>query len=123
MGTDLENLLNRRNEILKKLIANIQSWDGEIQTGIELIEENKIEFDKAINITEVLKEEHSFYVEDTAYNNNIHTLYIEQKKIMKSLQNKKANLIGAMKQVKKRNNVVDSYISVNKRSIFIDKDI
>lgn len=123
MGADLEKLILRRNEILEKLIANIQSWDGEIKTGIELIEANKIEFDQIIKITEVLKDEHNFDVEDKAYNNNINTLYIEQKKLMESLQKKKTNLIGAMKQVKKRNNVVDSYISPSKKSIFIDKDI
>ncbi|WP_303862097.1 hypothetical protein [Alkalibaculum bacchi] len=123
MGTDLENLLNRRNEILKKVIANIQSWDGEIETGIGLIEENKIEFDQVIKITEAVKEEQGSYVEDEVYRTNINILATAQRELMESLQKKKANLVEAIKQVKKRNNVVDSYISVSKRAIFIDKDI
>ncbi|RBP70112.1 hypothetical protein DES36_101167 [Alkalibaculum bacchi] len=123
MGADLENLLDRRNEILKKVIANIQSWDGEIETGIGLIEENKIEFDQVIKITEAVKEEQGSYAEDEVYRTNINILSTAQRELMESLQKKKANLVGAMKQVKKRNNVVDSYISVSKRAIFIDKDI
>lgn len=123
MGADLEKLTLHRNELLKKLITKIQSWDGEIKTGIELIESNKIQFDQVIKVTKALQKEQNSYVEDQEYHTNINTLAIEQRKLMESLQKKKANLLGAMKQVKKGNNVVNSYISLNKKAIFIDKDI
>ena len=123
MGADLEKLILHRNEIIEKLITNIQSWDGEIETGIELIEANKIEFDQVIKITKALQKEQGSYVEDEGYRTNINTLATEQKRIMESLQKKKADLLGAMKQVKKGSNVVNNYISLSKKSIFIDKDI
>lgn len=123
MGADLEKLIIHRNEILTKLITKIQSWDGEVDTGTKLIETNKIQFDQIIQITKALQKQQNSYVEDEKYYAIITTLATEQRKLMESLQKKKADLLGAMKQVKKGNNVVNSYISLNKKAIFIDKDI
>lgn len=120
MGTDIntEILLKRRLEILDIILEDIRSWDGTIESGLEIVdlcEENLNEL-KCI-------QSHHIEIHDEEYEEKLLILLGEQKRFTKGLKDRQDELLYSIQQLNKKKDVVDNYISVNKKSIFIDKDI
>ena len=116
-----EELLDLRNKLVDNILSNFESWDGQIETGTDIIRANQEEIDKI----ETLNLQLSRFPEaqDQKYISKLNIMISEQRKLHEAIQNKQKVLLQNMQQLSKKDQVIKSYISVNKKSIFIDKDV
>lgn len=125
MGTNIEynKLIECRNKIIDKILDNIRYWDKNIESGLELVENNGKEIDKIKGINEEIESLNMSNPYDEEYKEKLNSLYIEQKKLFKVLESKQRDLMDEKQQLNKKDQVVKNYISKKSKSIFIDKDI
>lgn len=125
MGTNIgqDRLIKARNEIMDHILNNMKSWDGHLQSGIELVESNRIGIEKIKKINDQLDSMNITNIHDEQYRQSLNALYEEQKKLFKVLEGKQRELMLEKEQVNKRDKVVKSYISKKTESVFIDKDV
>lgn len=105
------------DEILDQILDEIKKYDGSVESGVEIIELNQIRIDRLKCL---------FGKEDidlTIYQSKIEVVMENQSKLFKSLETKKAELLKILGQINKKNKVVHSYMSTNRKPIFVDKDI
>lgn len=125
MGTNIgyDKLIASRNEIMDQILADIQTWNGDMESGINLVENNRIKIDQIKNINKEIDGMHRSTVHDDAYREKLNALYMEQKNLFKILENKQRELMDEKQQLNKKDQVVKNYISKKNAPIFIDKDI
>lgn len=125
MGTNLEykKLIESRNNIIDDILENITNWNGDIESGIELVDNNRVEIGKIKNINEKIDAINMSNIHDEEYKEKLNALYIEQKRLFKVLEIKQRELISERQQLNKKNKVAESYIYKKNKPIFIDKDI
>ena len=123
MGTGLiaEDLIQRMDECMNKVLNNLKSWDGTLEFGIKILEYNEIHFDELKTLNLHLKDKSFTYNEE--YLQKINEIMNEHKSITIGLKIEQERLVLLMEQLSKRDDVIKSYISVKKDPIFIDKDI
>lgn len=124
MGTGIngKELSMKKNEILDMMIEDMKKWDGEIESGIELIGKNQERLNKIRRINDVVLSQ-SETINDKDYYEKINMAVQELRKMTAKLNEAKKELLKEKRILNKKNEMVDSYISTNKESVFIDKDI
>ena len=125
MGTNIEQdrLIKSRNEIMDGILENMRTWNGDMESGIELVENNRIDIDKIKKINEKMDSMSMPDIHDEDYRNKLNALYNEQKKLFKVLEGKQRELMEEKEQLNKKDKVVRSYINKKTESVFIDKDV
>jgi len=116
-----QELLDLRNKIMDIILDNLNSWDGEMESGIKIIEDNQVEIDKLETLNLQLSRFPTAHKEE--YINKINLVIAEQRKMNKVIKNIQKSLLENMQQMSKKDQVIKSYININKGSVFIDKDI
>ena len=115
-------LLNQRIYSIQVMLENIDNWDGSIEKAFAIIKENRVSMDKITEINEKVNsledtprdEEYLQYLNRLAQSHKILTL---------ALRKEKDSLLKSMEQVMVKKDIVKSYISLPKETIFIDKDL
>ena len=125
MGTDLniEDLLKFRNAILDDVLNNMRAWDSNIESGISLIESNQVSLDNLKTLNPELYKFDAVSIHDDEYNHKLSLITKELEKLTNALRCEQLNLVEGKQQLNKKNQVINSYISVKKESVFIDKDV
>ena len=125
MGTDLDiqRLLYKRDEILDKILNDLKGWDHTIESGVELIESNQIQFNilEGINSELYKLADSPYQVEE--YNLKLNAIKKELKKLVHGLQGKRSTLLEEKQQLSKKDQILKSYVSIKKDPVFIDKDV
>lgn len=116
-----QELLDLRNKVVDNMLDNFDSWDGKVETGIKIIEDNKLQIEKIETLNLQLSRYPLAHSEE--YVNKIKLVIQEQKKHDDVIKKEKEALLENMQQLNKKEQVIKSYISMNKKSIFIDKDV
>lgn len=124
MGSDINPriLIMERNRLLDKILNNLRNWDGTIESGLAIVENNEENINeiKAINLK--LNDFPSMEM-DEEYEYKISLIIEEQKKFTAALKSKQQDLLYNFKQLGKRKDVAKNYISNKTGPIFIDKDL
>lgn len=104
--------------ILDDILSGFGNYDGNPEEGIKLIESNGAQLDRLkVLMTKGdirLTPEHGLKME---------SIINQQKNLINIFKSEKEDLLNKMNQVTKKNKVVNSYMNMNKESIFIDKDM
>lgn len=123
MGADIKELLDARNNILDEIIDRLQAWDKTTESGIGIIESNQASLDKLKSLNaKVIDLEISSELNEE-YNFKLNLIIKELENLTKVLRGKKDELVEDKQQLNKKEQVINSYISINKQPIFIDKDV
>lgn len=123
MGTNLatKEVLQKMEDILDKVLKNLESWDGSLESGTKIVEDNEVYLDEFKTFNLLLKDKSITYSEN--YLQMMNDILKEQKKLTMGLKIEQEQLVVLMHQLSKKDDVINSYISVKKDPIFIDKDI
>lgn len=123
MGTSLATaeLIQKMDISMNEVLNNLKSWDGTLEFGVKIVEFNEMHFDelKALNL--LIKHDSITY--DEEHLQKINEVLYEHKKLTIGLKIEQERLVSLMEQLNKKDAVINSYISVKKDPIFIDKDI
>jgi DNA repair ATPase RecN len=125
MGTDisLQDLLDRKNQILDSILSGIREWDGTIEAGIDLIESNQDKLDSIKEINRQLYSIEENLVEMDNYNEKLNLIVKELGQLTTSMKMARKSVIQEMKVIERKNDVLDNYVPKKSKSIFIDKDV
>ena len=125
MGTDIDvqKIFRAKNQILDKILDNLKLWDGEVATGINLIESNQAFFDEIEALNVKLASENLTSIYDEKYEYKLNLIINGQKKLIETLKDRQEDLKDSMEQLKKKDKVVNSYIKTDKEPIFINKKL
>lgn len=123
MGANLTTgeIVQKMNEVVDKVLNNLKSWDGDLESGIRIVEEDEIYFEELKTLDLLLIDESITY--DEEYLQKMNEVLYEHEKLILGLKLEQDKLVVLMEQLNKKDHVINSYISVKKNSIFIDKDI
>lgn len=123
MGTNLttKELTQVMDKIVDKVLDNLKSWDGTIESGISIIEANEIDLDELRTISLQLTDPSITYEEK--YLKKFNEILLEHNKLTSSLKMEQDQLRVLMQQINKKDQIINNYISINKQPMFIDKDI
>lgn len=114
MGTDT---MIDIDQILDEMLDEFKKYDGSVESGVEIIESNQIRIDKLKDIFE--KKD----IDLSTYQSKMEMVLKKQSKLFQSLEIEKEELLKMLQQIGKKNKVVSSYMSKNKKPIFVDKDM
>ncbi|MDR7869606.1 MAG: hypothetical protein RIN55_02015 [Tissierellaceae bacterium] len=104
-------------KILDDILKEFEKFDGSIESGIEIIELNRISIDR---LKELFGEEGLNF--DKTYQHKMELIIFKQRKLLKILEGEKKELLEKMQQINKKNKVVNNYMSTAIRPIFVDKN-
>ncbi|WFA07905.1 hypothetical protein [Tissierella sp. Yu-01] len=123
MGANInfEELLEQRNKSVDNILNNLTTWDGELDSGLEIIKINQEEIDKIDTLNLQLSRFPDAQNEE--YIEKIKEIMDQQKKLQESIKEMRQSLLENMQQLSKKNKVIKNYISKNKNPLFIDKDV
>lgn len=118
---DYKELLKERDESVDRILKNFKFWNGGIDEVIELFKENQEEMEKI----DTLNLQLSRYprAQNDEYILKIEKIIEEQKKIQTIIKETQDALLKNMQQLSKKDKVIKNYISIEKNSVFIDKDV
>ena len=121
MKTDAE-WTQIRTGLLEKMSVLLDSWSGSAVEAIKIIAENQQNLDLLKAIEEKLTEEAASQY--TPIEKQLLTAIIpQQQKLMTSIRREKTSLMNKMKQINKKNQIRDNYVSVKRAPVFVDKGI
>lgn len=123
MGTDIIALLNQRDTVLDIVIDNFNTWDRSIESSIEILESNEKNLEKIKDINDSLTRLSTSDIFDEVYRGKIEVILTRQEGLIDFLMEEKGKVSNSIRQLNKKDQVVNNYISQNKESIFIDKDL
>lgn len=123
MGTDIIALLNQRDTVLDIVIDNFNTWDRSIESSIEILESNEKNLGKIKDINDSLTRLSTSDIFDEVYRGKIEVILTRQEGLIDFLMEEKGKVSNSIRQLNKKDQVVNNYISQNKESIFIDKDL
>lgn len=103
--------------IIDDILSELVNYDGSVESAINIIEYNQLKIDKLKGI--LTEEDISL---DLEYYDRMETIVNEQNKLFKELVDEKADILKRMKQIHKKNKVVNNYISRRIQTIFVDKN-
>ena len=116
-----KEIMQEMEKTVDKVLNNLKSWDGSLESGIKIVEYNEIHFDELKTFDLLLEGESITY--DEEYLDKISEVLYEHKKLKLGLKIEQDRLVLLMQQLNKKEDVIKSYISIKKEPIFIDKDI
>lgn len=120
---DTQALLKKRKQILDIILKDLKSWDGTIESGVEIVEFCQANLDKIKLINQTIIKLHQGDLYDEEYEIKLNLLLKEQKKFTKALKDKQNQLLNSIQQLNKKKDVADNYISTPINPMFIDKDL
>lgn len=120
---DTQALLKKRKKILDIILKDLKSWDGTIESGVEIVEFCQANLDKIKLINQTIIKLHQRDLYDEEYEIKLNLLLEEQKKFTKALKDKQNQLLNSIQQLNKKKDVADNYISTPINPMFIDKDL
>lgn len=100
----------------------LDSWSGSAVEAMEIITENQQNMDLLKAIEEKLTEEAASQYTPIEQQLLI-SIIPQQQKLMTSIRREKTSLMNKMKQINKKNQVRDNYVSVKRAPVFVDKGI
>jgi hypothetical protein len=123
MGADLNinEVLKTRDEILDNLIRRIDSWDKTSESGVDIIEKNRVDIERLQSIEKSLEIKDLVYI-DEEYIEKISFILQGERVILEKLSNKRIEVKRIINQISKKDKIKDNYIKQNQNSIFVDKD-
>ena len=123
MGANInfEELLEQRTIRVENILNNLKTWDGELDSGLEIIKINQEEIDKIDTLNLQLSRFPDAQNEE--YIEKIKEIIDEQKKFQILIKEKQNSLLETMQQLNKKDKVIKNYISKKKYPLFIDKDV
>lgn len=116
-----EELLEERCNIVDNILQRFGSWDGNLESGLEIIRINQEDMDKLDTLSLQLSRIPS--AKDEEYIEKLNRLILEQKRLIQMMKDEKENLLHIMQQLNKKDQVIKSYIAASRKPIFIDKDV
>lgn len=116
-----DELLEQRNIAVDNILNNFKTWDGELESGLEIINRNQEEIDRIDTLNLQLSRFPDAQKEK--YIEKIKEIIEEQKKLQELLKDMQSSLLVSMQQLSKKDKVIKNYISKNKKPLFIDKDV
>lgn len=122
-GINVQDILNAKNEVLDKILNNLKSWDGEVLSGINLIESNQEHLDELKDLNEKLSIAGITSTYNEEYEYKLNLIMDEQRKLTQSLKVKQDDLKDNIQQLNKRDKVINNYIKNKKEPIFINKEL
>ena len=124
MGADISTkvLIDSRVEIVERLLGRLRSWDGIMESAVDLVERNQGDYDQLKCANEKLSKFNISTKDEQEYKEKLEELVKEQRKLSQALKRGQDNLLKGMKELGKKSKVMNSYISVNQGTIFVDKD-
>jgi hypothetical protein len=125
MDTDLNiiTLLKSRNGILDDILNNMRTWDNTIESGINIIESNQLGLYEIGNLNAEINSLTDTFTNDEDYNYKLNLIMQELENLTVSLKGKRNTMLDEKKQFNKKDQVIKSYISINREPVFIDKDV
>ena len=125
MDTNLNiiTLLKSRNEILDDILNNMRTWDNSIESGISIIESNQLGLYEIGNLNTKIYSITDTFTNDEDYNYKLNLIMQELEDLTVSLKGKRNTMLDEKKQFNKKDQVIKSYISINREPVFIDKDV
>ena len=106
------------DQILDDILREFDKYNGNTDTGIEIVESNQCRIDK---LKELFTDEDILFTDE--HMDKMESVMGKQKNLMEILGAEKENLLNKINQINKKNKVVNSYMTRNKNPIFIDKDM
>lgn len=106
------------DRILDDILHEFEKYDGNAESGIEIIESNQSLIDKLKEL--FTNEDLILTVEQLK---KMELVMAKQKILMDILGAEKEDLLNKIDQINQKHKVVNSYMTTNKSSIFIDKDM
>ncbi|MDN6626224.1 MAG: hypothetical protein L0K82_03285 [Pisciglobus halotolerans] len=111
-------MIEKRQELLGKMIARLIEWDKTDESVAEWMRKNQSDF-------QLLQQYDS--QSQAAYSNKekklANQLIEHQKKVVDSIRQERAGLARQMKQMNQKDNVVQHYYQKMDQSLFIDKGL
>jgi len=123
MDTNLENLLAKRDQFIKNIEEGINGWEGSVEEAVKIVEKNQTHFKNLESLDKELRAISHPSIYSKEYEDRLKDILQAQKELIGKIKAKKESLLHGMKQLKKKEKVINNYISQDKRSIFIDKDL
>lgn len=120
---DTQALLKKRKKILDIILKDLKSWDGTIESGVEIVEFCQTNIDKIETINQTIIKLHQRDLYDEEYEIKLNLILDEQKRFTKALKDKQNQLLNSIQQLNKKKDVADNYISTPINPMFIDKDL
>lgn len=123
MGTNIDygQLITEREALIDEVMRNFRTWDGKMETGFKIIEDNNDIFEKIDTINLQLAR----YPEANRerYMERIKEIIGMQNDLTASMAQEREIMLEKMQELGKKNQVIKSYVSAGKGSLFIDKDV
>lgn len=125
MGTNMkvQELLDSRSSYLDEIIKNLKSWDGSIESGIDIIRANDLKVEELKSLDRKLSSLPETAYADDKYEERLKLILEDQRVFLGRLKEKQKNLLRKIKTLNQRNRIVKGYAHNQGDSIFIDKDL
>lgn len=111
-----------RTDVLENIVVLMDSWNGDVEEAMEIVSENQRNMDQLKAIEQKLSEEAAFYY-TPAEKQLLAVIIPKQQQLMATIRGEKNGLMNKMKQINKKNQVRDNYVSVKRAPVFLDKGI
>lgn len=103
--------------ILNEMLSGLDNYDGSVESAISIVEYNQLRIDK---LKEILSKEDIRL--DLDHYHKMESIFNKQNQLFKTLEDEKTDILNKMKQIHKKNNVVNNYMDRRMQTIFVDKD-
>lgn len=108
---------DNRIELLEKIIENLNNWDGNIESAIDLAEKNN-------EILEEIRQNNTIEnVDSSLYEKKLIEAIEQLRDFISSLNSSRDLLLEENKQLNLKDKVLKNYITQVDDTVFIDKDI
>jgi len=118
---DVKQMLNEKKHLIENITKRLDTWDLTVEQALIIVEENNGSFQEMAiidkNIPEdILKEFNENYREQWS------TLLNTHQKMVHSIQKEQRDVQSELKQINNKEKVVSNYMSLQNKSMFIEKD-
>lgn len=111
-----------RTNVLENIMSLMNSWNGSAEEAVTIIADNQHHMDQLKVIEQKLSEDEAFQY--TSTERQLLTVIIpQQQQMMAVIRTEKNELMDKMRQINKKNQVRDNYVSVKRDSVFVDRGI
>lgn len=123
MDSNIRALERERKDVLDDTVKEIKNWDGSYEMGIVIIEDVDLSIEELKRLNNLLESSLGPSAFTETYNEKMLVLAEEYEMLLKKLDIEKRRLLKLIQEIKLKEKVKDNYISRDKESVFIDKDL
>lgn len=113
--------LNEKEQLIESIAEQLNSWDSTVESALTILETNNETIQQLIVVDKKIPDN---ALEE--FNKKNHDQWAEllntQKKLMQVVQEAQTETQQQLKQISNKEKVVSSYISLQNKSMFIEKD-